>query len=102
MDCGLQSAGNGNAAAYWRRLDLSFNSPAEMIVNIGNSGNKVAGHVTATLEDSNKEPVAKKLRDLPITTGIGHLAPGGRLRFRIIVSPSELLPDDAPASVTVI
>lgn len=53
-------------------LDLAFRSPAEMIVVIGNSGNKVAGHVTATLETSNSEKVAKLIRDLPTTSGIGH------------------------------
>jgi hypothetical protein len=79
-------------------LDLAFDSPAEMIVIVGNSGNKVAGHVTATLEASNNEKVAKLVRDLPITSGIGHLAPGGKLRYSVLINGSELLPSAGPAA----
>lgn len=79
-------------------LDLAFNSPAEMIVIIGNSGNKVAGRITAVLEASNNEKVAKLIHDLPITSGIGHLAPGGKLRYSVRVNSRELLPADGPAA----
>jgi hypothetical protein len=79
-------------------LDLAFNSVSELIVIIGNSGNKVAGHVTAVLEASNNEKVAKLIRELPITSGIGHLAPGGKLRYSVIINSRELLPSDGPAA----
>jgi hypothetical protein len=79
-------------------LDLAFDSASEMIVIIGNSGNKVAGHVTAALEASNNAKVADLIQDLPISSGIGHLAPGGKLRYSIIVDSRELLPLDAPAA----
>ena len=36
-------------------LDLSFLSPARMVIVVGNSGTKVAGKVTVTLTGSNRE-----------------------------------------------
>lgn len=79
-------------------LDLSFSSPVQMIIVIGNSGTKVAGYVKAVLTKSNNDKVAQQVRDLPITTGIGHLSPGSTRRYEIIVRGGDLLPADAPAT----
>src|SRR5215470_4131739 len=53
-------------------LDLSFNSPVQMIIVVGNSGTRVAGNVKAVLTKSNSDNIAQLIRELPITTGIGH------------------------------
>jgi hypothetical protein len=79
-------------------LDLAFNSPAQMVVVVGNSGTKVAADVKAVLTKSNRESLAKLIRVLPITTGIGHLSPGSTRRYQVIVKADDLLPKDAPAT----
>jgi len=79
-------------------LDLSFNSPVQMVIVVGNSGTKVAGNVKAVLAKSNSDNVAQVIRELPITTGIGHLSPGSTRRYEVIVGNNDLLPRDAPAA----
>lgn len=79
-------------------LDLSFNSPVEMVIVVGNSGTKVAGGVKAVLTKSNSDNIARVIRELPITTGIGHLSPGSTRRYEVIVGDNDLLPRDAPAT----
>jgi hypothetical protein len=78
-------------------LDLSFKSQAQMIIVVGNSGNKVAGNVKAVLTESNNDNVAERIRDLPIVTGIGHLPPGSTRKYQVIVNGADLLPANAPA-----
>src|ERR1700730_10374076 len=65
-------------------LDLSFNSPVQMIIVVGNSGSKVAGSVKAVLINSNSDNIAQHIRLLPITTGIGHLSPGSTRRYEVV------------------
>jgi predicted nucleic acid-binding Zn ribbon protein len=79
-------------------LDLSFNSPVEMIIVVGNSGTKVAGNVQAVLTKSNSDKIAQLVRALPITTGIGHLSPSSTRRYEIIVGNDDLLPREALAT----
>jgi hypothetical protein len=79
-------------------LDLSFNSPVQMIIVVGNSGIRVAGNVKAVLTKSNSDNIAQLIRELPITTGIGHLSPGSTRRYEVIVGNNDLLPRDAPAT----
>jgi hypothetical protein len=63
-------------------LDVSFVSPAEMIMQIGNSGTKVAGNVRATVTSTNSETLAELVRALPLATGVGHLAPGSTRKYQ--------------------
>ena len=79
-------------------LDLSFNSPVQMVIVVGNSGTKVAGNVKAVLTESNSDKITQLIRALPITTGIGHLSPGSTRRYEVIVGGNDLLPGDAPAT----
>jgi hypothetical protein len=79
-------------------LDLSFNSPVQMIIVVGNSGVRVAGNVRAVLTKSNSDNIAQLIRELPLTTGIGHLSPGSTRRYEVIVGNNDLLPEDAPAT----
>ena len=78
-------------------LDVSFISPAQMVVLIGNSGTKVAGNVKATITHANNEGLAKLIRDLPLTTGVGHLAPGSTRKYEVVVNQRDLFPTDGPA-----
>jgi hypothetical protein len=79
-------------------LDLAFKSPAQMVIVVGNSGTKVAGNVKAVLTKSNSDKVAQLIRELPITTGIGHLSPGSTRRYEVVVGNNDLLPRDVPAT----
>jgi hypothetical protein len=54
--------------------------------------------VKAVLTKSNNDKVAQLVRDLPITTGIGHLSPGSTRRYEVIFGSNDLLPTDAPAA----
>jgi hypothetical protein len=79
-------------------LDLSFLSVAQMVIVVGNSGNKVAGKVTVALIGSNSEKLAALVRELPLTAGIGHLSPGSTRRYLVGVNSADLLPKGAPAA----
>jgi hypothetical protein len=79
-------------------LDLSFLSVAQMVIVVGNSGNKVAGKVTVALIGSNSEKLAALVRDLPLAAGIGHLSPGSTRRYLVGVKSADLLPKGAPAA----
>jgi hypothetical protein len=78
-------------------LDISFTSPAEMTVLVGNSGTKVAGDVKITLVDSNNEKLRELIGTLPLASGVGHLAPGGTRKYRIVAPAEHLFPKDGPS-----
>src|SRR5262245_50517171 len=68
-------------------LDVSFASPAVMIMTVGNSGTKVAGDVKIKLIDTDSVKLAELIGALPLESGLGHLAPGSTRKYRLIVTP---------------
>ena len=81
-------------------LDVSFASPAEMTVLIGNSGTKAAANVKATISTANNEELKKALEEeLPLGKGLGHLVPGSTRRYRVAVTTKDLFPEDGPPAM---
>lgn len=78
-------------------LDVLFHSPSRMIVIVGNSGTKVAGNVQVKLVSANSDTLRRQIEELPLITGVGHLAPGGTRRYSVVVKQSDIFPDDSPA-----
>jgi hypothetical protein len=79
-------------------LDLAFRSIAQMVIVVDNSGTRVASNVRINLISSNNEKLANLIRQLPISTGIGHLSPHSPRKYEVIISSVELLPKDEPAA----
>ena len=77
-------------------LDIFFLSPAEMIILVGNSGNKVANNIRVKLVDASSKKLAELIGTLPLESGMGHLAPGSTRKYRLIVSTHDIFPNDEP------
>jgi hypothetical protein len=79
-------------------LDLAFHSIAQMVIVVDNSGTRVASNVKIDLISSNNEKLADLIRQLPISTGIGHLSPHSPRKYEVRINSAELLPKDGPAA----
>jgi hypothetical protein len=78
-------------------LDVFFTSPAEMILLVGNSGTRVAGSISVKLAETSSVKLGELIEELPLASGIGHLAPGGTRRYRLIVGSADMYPHGGPS-----
>jgi hypothetical protein len=83
-------------------VDLEFHLGGnEALLTIGNSGLRAAERVKVTLISSSDEAIEQKIGELPIASGVGHLAPGTTRRYSVRAGRDHWWPSNAPATVLV-